>query len=194
MKDLTQALSEIAEIFESLSARYAVMGGVAVRIHAIPRPTHDVDFTVALDRDRLDDFFQRAVEAGYSVAEPYLRGWVDQVAGMPPVRLRMYLEDHGIDVDIFLAESEFQESLLARRQCQDLDGHRIWFVSPEDLILLKLIAARATWWMFKTFSSCRASLTKPTCGSGPKNWRSWTGWKMRCATGKTRSPSPSQQL
>lgn len=142
MKDLTQSLSEIAGIFDSLSARYAVMGGMAVRIHGIPRPTHDVDFTVALDRERLHDLFQRAIDAGYSVAEPYLRGWVDQVAGMPLVKLRMYLQDHGIDVDIFLAESEFQESLLARRQRENFEGDQIWFVSPEDLILLKLIAGR----------------------------------------------------
>jgi len=54
----------------------------------------------------------------------------------------MYLQDHGIDVDIFLAESKFQESLLARRQREDYEGRQIWFVSPEDLILLKLIAGR----------------------------------------------------
>ncbi len=142
MKDLTQSLREIAGIFESLSARYAVMGGIAVRIHGIPRPTHDVDFTVAMARQHLNDFFARAMDAGYTVAEPYLRGWVDQVAGMPLVKLRMYLEHHGIDIDIFLAESDFQEKLLARRQCEDLEGDKIWFVSPEDLILLKLIAGR----------------------------------------------------
>ena len=142
MKDLTQALREIAGIFESMSACYAVMGGVAVRIHAIPRPTHDVDFTVALARERLPDFFDRAMDAGYTIAEPYLRGWVDQVSGMPLVKLRMYLQEHGIDVDIFLAESEFQASLLARRRHEDFEGGPIWFVSAEDLILLKLIAAR----------------------------------------------------
>lgn len=142
MKDLTEALREIAGIFESLSACYAVMGGMAVRIHGIPRPTHDIDFTVALPRERLPDFFARATEAGYTVAESYLRGWVDQVAGMPLVKLRMYLAAHGIDIDIFLAESDFQASLLARRRREDLEGGPLWIVSPEDLILLKLVAGR----------------------------------------------------
>jgi hypothetical protein len=142
MKNLTQSLHEITAIFEAFSVRYAVMGGFAVRIHGIPRPTYDIDFTVALDRGRLQEFFDRAINAGYSVAEPYLQGWVDQVAGMPLVKLRMYLQDHGVDVDIFLAESEFQESVLARRQCEDFEEGKVWFVSPEDLILLKLIAGR----------------------------------------------------
>jgi hypothetical protein len=142
MKDLTQALRDIAGIFESLGASYAVMGGAAVRIHGIPRPTHDVDFTVALPRARLQEFFDCAVSAGYAIPEEYFRGWVDQVAGMPLVKVRMYLQDHGIDVDIFLAESEFQGSLLARRRREEFEGGHIWFVSPEDLILLKLIAGR----------------------------------------------------
>jgi hypothetical protein len=74
MKDLTQALHDIAGIFESLAVSYAAMGGVAVRIHGIPRPTHDVDFTVALPRERLHGFFSRAMDAGYTIPEPYLRG------------------------------------------------------------------------------------------------------------------------
>ena len=142
MKDLSQALRDIANIFESLTVCYAAMGGLAVRVHGIPRPTHDVDFTAALPRERLHDFFTRAMDAGYTIPEPYLRGWIDEVAGMPLVRLRMYLQDHGIDVDIFLAESQFQTTLLGRRCSEDLEGGPIWFVSPEDLILLKLIARR----------------------------------------------------
>jgi len=142
MKDLTQALRELTGMLDSLSVPYAVMGGMAVRVHGIPRPTHDVDFTIALRRERLPDLFALVIDAGYSVAEPHLQGWVDNVAGMPLVKIRMHMEDHGIDIDIFLAESEFQKSLVARRQRETLEGHPIWFVTPEDLVLLKLIAGR----------------------------------------------------
>ena len=61
---------------------------------------------------------------------------------MPLVKLRIYLESHGVDVDVFLAESNFQRSLLSRRQSHDYEGRTIAFVSPEDLILLKLVANR----------------------------------------------------
>lgn len=142
MKDLSQALREMADLFESLGIRYAVMGGVAVRIYAIPRPTYDVDFTVAIERHELADFFDRATAAGYSVPEPYLRGWVDRVAGMPLVKLRLYQLEHSVDIDVFLAESPFQQSLLSRRRAEEYQERPIWFVSPEDLVLLKLIAGR----------------------------------------------------
>ena len=142
MKDLALALIEIAGVFESLSARYAVMGGVAVRVHGIPRPTYDVDFTVALAREKLAVFYKRVMDMGYTVADSYLDGWIDEVAGMPVVKVRMHLQDHGIDIDIFLAESAFQLSLIARRQQEEIEGSGIYFVSPEDLILLKLVAGR----------------------------------------------------
>lgn len=142
MTDLTEALFDIVDVLEELHAAYAIMGGIAVRVHGIPRPTHDVDFTMAVPRTTLPSFFQKAIAKGFTVPEAYESGCVDQVAGMPLVKLRMYLESHGVDVDMFLAESEFQQSLLTRRQTQDYAGRAICFVTPEDLILLKLIANR----------------------------------------------------
>ena len=142
MTDLARALEDFVLLFERLKVPYAVMGGIAVRIYGIPRPTHDVDFTVAIDRERLPEFYQSVRELGYTVPEQYVTGWVDQVAGMPVVKVRLYLEGRGIDIDVFLAESRFQEQLLARRRRQQIDDLDVWFVSPEDLILLKLLSGR----------------------------------------------------
>lgn len=118
------------------------MSGIAVRIHGIPQSAHNIDFMAALARQSLPQFFSRASNKGFTVSEAYESGWVDQVAGMPLVKLRMSLESHGVDVDIFLAESDFQRSLLKRQQSHDDEGRAVGFVSPEDLILLKLIANR----------------------------------------------------
>ena len=122
MNDLTAALNDIVDVLEELQVPYVVMGGIAVRVYGIPRPTHDVDFTIALQRSSLPIFFERATKKGFTVPEVYESGWVDQVAGMPLVKLRMYLETHGVDIDIFLAESRFQQSLLSRRQTHDYAG------------------------------------------------------------------------
>ena len=43
--------------------------------------------------------------------DAYESGGVDRVAGMPVVKVRLYLEHGGIDADIFLAESRFQDRL-----------------------------------------------------------------------------------
>ncbi len=139
---LAASMRDFVGVFERLGLPYAVMGGLAVRAYGIPRPTYDVDFTVALPRERLGEFYKAAISLGYTVAEPYLTGWVDRVAGMPVVKLRRYIDERGIDVDLFLAECDFQKELLARRREVEIDGGKVWMVSPEDLILLKLLAAR----------------------------------------------------
>ncbi|HUE73678.1 MAG TPA: DUF6036 family nucleotidyltransferase [Pirellulaceae bacterium] len=142
MDELSKAIEDIVGLFDSLSLEYAIMGGIAVRVYGIPRATYDVDFTAAISRDELTGLFQRAQAIGYTVAEPYLQGWVDQVGGMPLVKIRLLLNGREVDVDIFLAESSYQASLLSRRKWAKLNGIDAWLVSPEDLVLLKLLANR----------------------------------------------------
>ncbi len=45
-------------------------------------------------------------------------------------------------MDVFLAETEYQRALLRRRQRHEAEGFAAWFVSAEDLVLLKLLAGR----------------------------------------------------
>jgi predicted nucleotidyltransferase len=140
--DLINALHEFADLFEARGYRYAVMGGIAARILGIPRPTYDIDFTLAVERSELASLFDAAEEAGYYVPVAYRSGWVDMVAGMPIVKLGMQLGEMGIDIDVFISESEFQNSILNRRSQHDVGGKLVWLVSPEDLILLKALANR----------------------------------------------------
>lgn len=142
MKEVSKALEDFTRLFESLGVEYAVMGGIAVRMHGIPRPTQDVDFTVAIERSRLPEFYEAASAFGYTVPEPHVSGWVDEVAGMPLVRVRRYVEGRGVDVDVFLAESPFQRELLGRARIEQIDDLPMRVVTAEDLILLKLLAHR----------------------------------------------------
>lgn len=143
MNDLSQVLRNVVAVFDRLGLPYAVMGGIAVRSYAIPRPTYDVDFTLAVQREQLGELFAAVEELGYTVPQNYLNGWVDHVAEMPLVKFRMYLQDNGVDIDVFLAETPFQQELMRRRKLRETGDGNVWFVSPEDLILLKLVANRA---------------------------------------------------
>jgi hypothetical protein len=142
MTDLTQAVADLTGLFEQMGLPYAVMGGFAVRAFGIPRATYDVDFTLAIDRTRLAELCQAVGRLDYTVPEPYLSGWIDQVKGLPLVKFRLYLESRGADIDVFLAESPYQEVVLDRRRREEVEGRSVWPVSPEDLVLLKLFAGR----------------------------------------------------
>jgi hypothetical protein len=48
------------------------------------------------------------------VPEQFMAGRVDTVAGMPLVKFWLDIIDRGIDVDMFLAESGYQQALMRR--------------------------------------------------------------------------------
>jgi hypothetical protein len=142
MKDVEDALLDFIRIFDNLKIPYAVMGGLAVRAYGVPRPTYDVDVTVTLSQEEMPSFLDAVEAADYTVPEAYRTGWLDRLAGMPLVKFRIYRPDRSVDVDIFIAETKFQRELMSRRRQGNLDIIPLWLVSPEDLVLLKLVAGR----------------------------------------------------
>jgi hypothetical protein len=97
---------------------------------------------VAVAPDGLARLKEEFESRGYSMPPVYESGWTDRVGGMPVVKFRWYVPGGDLDVDIFLAETPFQQSLIRRRQQADSDGLNMWVASAEDLILLKLVASR----------------------------------------------------
>jgi predicted nucleotidyltransferase len=142
MTDLTEPLADFVALFQQRRIPYVLMGGLAVAAHGLPRPTHDVDFTIALPRAHLQDFYQAATALGYTVPDAFQGGWVDQVGGLPLVRIQTWTRGKTVDIDVFLAESDYQRELLKRKVRVHVEGLEAWLVTPEDLILLKLIADR----------------------------------------------------
>jgi hypothetical protein len=145
MKHVEAAARDFIGIFDRLQRPYALMGGLAVRAFGVPRPTYDVDIILAVADEELPALYVAVEAAGYTVPEAYRNGWVDRVADMPLVKFRIYRGTPGesVDVDLFLVRTEFQRQLIDRRvriEVHDIGHTRV--VSPEDLVLLKLIAGR----------------------------------------------------
>lgn len=142
-KTVEDVLFEVVDICESLRLELAIMGGIAVRIHGIPRPTFDVDIELTANQTQLDSFFIRCEQLDYTIAAPFRSGWRDEVGGMPLVKVKTYLRAlNSVDVDVFINETPFQQSIMQRRQHFEMSGRSLPFVTPEDLILLKLLANR----------------------------------------------------
>lgn len=135
-------LLEVIAVLERLQIPYMIMGGFAVRTWGIPRPTYDADVAVAADDAQLARLLDALQRESFEVSEEYRRGWVDSVAGMGKVKVTRFEGITVWDVDIFLVRGAFLETALARRKAARFSGRLAWFLAPEDLILLKLIAHR----------------------------------------------------
>lgn len=142
MTPIKQLLYETIGTLINLEMEYAVMGGWAVRAYGVPRPTYDVDVTVAIDRSRLGELFSAMDDLGYDIDETYRKGWTDQIAGMTLVKATTFVEGRTLSADIFLAENVFQQLMIKRKQLARINGLAAWVVSPEDLVLMKLVASR----------------------------------------------------
>lgn len=142
MQELKQILRQLIEVFDGLGVPYALMGGLAVRIYGIPRATYDIDFTLTIARESLPSMYKALESHGFTVPQPFHTGWVDSVAGLPLVRIQHFSGQTATEIDVFLAESPYQNELMHRRRQENLNGFSGWLVSPEDLVLLKLIANR----------------------------------------------------
>jgi predicted nucleotidyltransferase len=133
---------EIVSYLKLLRIDYAIVEGFAVRVHALPRPTWDLDVVVDLTPERLPVLIQKAEDGGYDIDDAVKTGWRDKVRGMPTIKFRMFEPDGKVDVDIFLAESSYLQSVIKRRQLMNAEGMEAYFLSVEDLLLMKLMANR----------------------------------------------------
>ncbi len=118
------------------------MIGFAVRHWALPRPTYDVDFAVAVHDEELLRLLRAFDEAGFSVARPFLTGFADTLAGLRKVAVACFDSGSVWDVDIFLATTPLVRSAFDRRVPTEVEGRRLSAVSVEDLLLFKLLADR----------------------------------------------------
>jgi len=142
MTPVEKLLGDFIDLLNNRQVPYAVIGGWAVRAYGVPRPTYDVDLAISLAREKLAELFVAIQALGYNVDDMYQKGWTDTVGDMPLVKAKTFVDGHTIVADLFLAETPFQASLMERKLRLPVNGFEAWVASPEDIILLKLLASR----------------------------------------------------
>jgi hypothetical protein len=137
-----RVLAHVLDVLRRAGVECAVMGGFAVRHWAIPRPTYDVDFAVALEGEALTKLLQTLDREGFIVDRHFTTGFTDKLAGMRKVNVGCFESGTIWRIDIFLATTPFVRSAFDRRVPTEIDGMHLSVVSAEDLLLFKLLADR----------------------------------------------------
>jgi len=139
---LRELFDDVRDHVERLGIPYAVMGGIAATAWGMPHFTKDVDLALGVGAADAAPQLRTLDAAGYVVPEEFLGGWTDRLAGTRKLSVRKFIGDHVWDADLFLQESDVLRSVIARRRVVDLDGRMTPLVSPDDLVLFKLVAWR----------------------------------------------------
>lgn len=126
----------LGDRFDEAGLPYAFGGALALGVWSVPRATVDVDVSVFVPPERLDDVFHALERAGALIPYDDARERVDK-AGPFIVRLL------GIRVGIFVAHHPLHDDMAARRRSiRDPFGDPRWYLSPEDVALTTLIYHR----------------------------------------------------
>ncbi|OGZ69577.1 MAG: hypothetical protein A3D44_03310 [Candidatus Staskawiczbacteria bacterium RIFCSPHIGHO2_02_FULL_42_22] len=127
----------ISEILKDLEIPYAITGGFAVTIWGKPRYTADIDIIVEIADKNIKPLVKKllAIDKDVHADEDMIRE-----ALMYHGEFNFIHPDTGLKVDFFVQDNNLYNKLKIKRAVvRDIFDHKIPFVSPEDLILSKLM-------------------------------------------------------
>lgn len=120
---------------ETRGTRYLVIGGLAVVAVGEPRTTADADAIVFVTPAEAESLICAAAESGFELHVCVER---ERLATTGTMRFRR----GRFQIDLITASLPFEEAASRRATSYELFGIVMPFPSPEDLILLKVLAGR----------------------------------------------------
>jgi hypothetical protein len=132
-----EALGALRDGLQALGVPWAIIGGVAVIAHGVPRYTADVDATVSAPDERLERIFD---VLGHGGITPRIDGALEFARERQVLLLRH--EPSGVDLDVSLAWLPFEIEAIRRSEPRDYAGVTIRIPRVEDLVIYKVVAAR----------------------------------------------------
>lgn len=132
-----EALRALTRWFESDKLPYTIIGGLAVSLLGQPRATQDIDVVVWLGERPWDSFVRDGEGYGF---EGRIGDALEFAA-----RSRVFLLRHsesGVSLDISCGALPFEQEMIERALTLQVGGVRLKTPTPEDLVIMKLVARR----------------------------------------------------
>jgi hypothetical protein len=131
---MLEFLKRIIKFFYDHDIKYMLSGSVALSVYTIPRTTRDFDFVVHLkpkDIKPLADHFEKGYYCDFDSVK-------DAVQAYTMFNIIDYAS--GFKADFVILKNEpYRQIEFSRRKEIDFYGMPVFIVSPEDLLLSKLI-------------------------------------------------------
>lgn len=143
-------IRDLVAALDGHGVRYAVVGGVAVNLHGIPRMTYDVDVVVATDETNLRACREALGSLALvcrlplrleTLADPQLRAQYELERNLRAVTFTDPNEPLR-EVDVIVAPSRDPDGVTARASSVAAGGFEIRIASIDDLIAMKRLAGR----------------------------------------------------
>ena len=135
---LLPALRPVLAEFDRMSIAYYIGGSVASSLYGQPRSTLDVDLCARVAEAHIGELVSNW-EHDFYVSESAMRDAIQRGRCFNVIHLATSLK-----IDVFVcADDPFNTAVLRRRQSRTVtftdEVLTVWFASPEDLVLHKLV-------------------------------------------------------
>ena len=129
-------LIRLADEFDRMRVDYFVTGSMATIFYGEPRLTNDVDVVVKLELKNLPHFSKSFPEEDF-----YCSPQMIESAVRTRRQFNIIHPASGLKADVIVSDqSTFNQSRFSRRIRRKVAGEKaVWFASPEDVILKKLL-------------------------------------------------------
>lgn len=133
---LLNLTKEILSALNSRNVLYALSGALANIAWGVPRSTFDIDILVSVPQIQLPSLLEIFFSFGF-------KGDLKELISKARKEHFIRLEHSVFALEIFLPAIPYHHQVLKRRVRQEFESIPAWFVSLEDLIILKLLFHRS---------------------------------------------------
>ena len=132
-------LHRLVEALKAADVPYMLTGSFASSLHSIPRATRDIDIIIFPNREQLTHFIQSLPASEYYTD---LEDAIDCLRRRSQFNIVDYATGWKVDF-IIPPFDEFNIEEFERRCLIDIEGLQLSVVSAEDIVIAKLLWARA---------------------------------------------------
>jgi len=135
---IEELFKKIAQCLDENGIAYMVIGGQAVLLYGTPRLTRDIDITLGVDTDKFLSIQGICNELGLKILPENPQDFAAETKVLPAEE-----PNSRIRVDFIFSFTPYETQAISRTKEVLMDGYPVRFASCEDVIIHKMIAARA---------------------------------------------------
>jgi predicted nucleotidyltransferase len=135
---IEELLKKTAQNLDKDNIPYMIIGGQAVLLYGTPRLTRDIDITLGVDTDKFPLIKNICDKLGLKILPEDPEVFAKETKVLPAEELTVRIR-----VDFIFSFTPYESQAISRAQKISINNYPVKFAACEDVIIHKMIAARA---------------------------------------------------
>lgn len=135
---IEKLIKKIAQGLDQDKIPYMIIGGQAVLLYGTPRLTRDIGITLGIDTDKFSLVENLCKNLGLKILSENPQSFAMETKVLPAEEPKLRIR-----VDFIFSFSQYEAQAVKRTKEVPMNGYPVKFASCEDVIVHKMVAARA---------------------------------------------------